>query len=74
MHLLALSIDISHYLALVGNPSLLFLDEAISDALDLRSDWIESIIVILDPIFLFLDKCSFKFIPIMINETVTILA
>ena len=67
VHLLAFSVDIGDYLAFVSNPSLLLLDEAVSNALDLCAYRVQSIVVVLDPILLFLDERRFEFIPIPIR-------
>ena len=76
MHLLALTVDIGNDLPLVRNPGLLFFDQTICDALDLRPDRIQSIVMILDPVLLFLYQSSLKFIPTpsihqLINLSVT---
>ena len=63
VHLLALPVDIRNYLPLIGNPRLLLLDQAVCDALDLRTDRVQSIVVVLNPIFLLLHDGSFKLIP-----------
>ena len=54
VHLLALTVNIRDDLALIGNPSLLLLHQAIRDALDLCPDRIESIIMILDSVLFLL--------------------
>ena len=63
MHLLALAIDISHDLSFVRDSRLLFFHKAICDAFDLGTNRVESIIMILDPVLLLLNDCSFKLIP-----------
>ena len=63
MHLVAFTPDLGDDLLLVGDPRLLLLDEPVSDALDLGTDWIESIIVVLDSVTLFLLNSSLKRIP-----------
>ena len=65
VHLLAFSVDIGHYLAFVGDSSLLLFDKAVGDALDLRTYRVESIVVILDPVLLLLNERSLEFIPTM---------
>ena len=54
VHLLTFPVDICHNLTLIGNSSLFLFDESICDSLDLRSDWVQCVIVILDSIFFFL--------------------
>ena len=54
VHLLTFPVDICHNLTLIGNSSLFLFDESICDTLDLRSDWIQCIVVILNSIFFFL--------------------
>ena len=68
MHLLALTVDISDDLPLIGNPSLLLLDQAICDAFDLGSDRVERIVMVLNSILLFLNDGRFKLIPIDIYQ------
>ena len=63
MHLGALTVNICNYLPLVGDSGLFLLDQAISDALDLCSDGVQSVVVILDPILLLLDQSCFEFVP-----------
>ena len=64
MHLFALLVDFSHDLLLVGDSCLLLLDQAISDAFELGSHWVEAVFVVLDSVFLLLNYGLFKFIPI----------
>ena len=68
MHLLALTVDISDDLPLIGNPSLLLLDQAICDAFDLGSDRVQCIVMVLNSILLFLNDGRFKLIPIDIYQ------
>ena len=63
MHLVALSFDLILNVLLIRNPGLFLLHKPISDALNLSSDWVQSIIVILDSVLFFLDDGTFKFIP-----------
>ena len=63
VHLVAFSIYVCHDLLLVRNPSFLFFNETFCDSFDLSSDWVKSLVMVLDSVFLFLDDCSFKFIP-----------
>ena len=69
MHLLALTVDISHDLSFVGDSCLLLFHETISDALDLGTNRVKSIIVILNPVFLLLNNRSFELIPLDIHKT-----
>ena len=73
VHLLALTIDVSNDLPLVRNPGLLFFHQTIRDTLDLRSNWIQSIVMVLDPVLLLLDQSRLKLIPTSpsINLSVT---
>ena len=68
MHLLAFTVDISDDLPLIGNPSLLLLDQAICDAFDLGSDRVQCIVMVLNSILFFLNDGRFKLIPIDINQ------
>ena len=63
MHLLTFTVDICHYLPFIGDSGLFLLHQAIRDALDLCSDRVESVVMVLDPIFLLLDQCRFEFVP-----------
>ena len=63
VHLLALTVDVSNDLPLVRNPGLLLFHETIRDALDLRSNRIQSIVMVLDPVLLLLDQSRLKLIP-----------
>lgn len=67
MHLLALTVDICNDLPLIGNPRLLLLDQAICDAFDLGSDRVQCIVMVLNPVFLFLNYGCFKLIPANID-------
>ncbi len=63
VHLVTFTVDVCHDLLLICYPCLLLFHKTFCDTLDLRSDWVESIIVILDSVLLFLDDCGFKLIP-----------
>ena len=63
VHLSALTVDVGHDLLFVGDASLLLLNESVSDAFDLRTDRVQSIIVVLYAVsFLLLDS-SLELIP-----------
>ena len=64
MHLIALTIDVRHDLLLIGDTGLFLLDETVSDAFDLCTDWVEGVVVILDAVLLFLLDCCLEFIPV----------
>jgi hypothetical protein len=63
MHLIAFPIDISNDFLFVRDSRSFLLDKTISDSFHLRTDRVQSIVVILNSIFLFLNDSSFKFIP-----------
>ena len=63
MHLIALAVDVGHNLLLVGDTSLLLLDETVRDAFDLGTDRVQGVVVVLNTVLLFLlDRCL-EFIP-----------
>ena len=64
MHLLALTVDVSNDLPLISYACFLLFHEPVSDAFNLGTDRVQSIIVILDAVsFLLLNSC-FKLIPV----------
>jgi len=63
MHLVAFPFDLVDNVLLVGDPRLLLFDQAISDALNLRADRIECIVMVLDSIALFRLNSSLELIP-----------
>ena len=63
MHLGALTVDVGHDLLLVGDASLLLLDESVCDAFDLGTDWVQGVVVILYTVSFFLLDGSLELIP-----------
>ena len=68
MHLCALTVDVGYYLLLIRNTCLLLLDETICDSFDLSANWVQSIVVVLDAISLFLLNSRLELIPIQVKE------
>ena len=63
MHILALGVDVSHDLLLVGNPSPLLLDDAVCYSLQLGSDGVQVVVMVLYSVLLFLLDSFFEFVP-----------
>ena len=67
MHVFALCVDVSHYLLFVGNPRLLLLDDAVCYSLQLGSDRVQVIVVVLYSVLLFLLDGLFEFVPVAVS-------
>ena len=66
MHVFAFSVDVCHYLLLVGNPRLLLLDDAVCYSLQLGSDRVQVVVVVLYSVLLFLLDGLFEFVPVTV--------
>ena len=70
MHLGTFLVDVGNDLLLIGDASSLLFYKTICDTFDLSSNRVQSIVVVLNSILLFLDNSSFKFIPNADNTAV----
>ena len=68
MHVFAFSVDVCHYLLLVGNPRLLLLDDAVCYSLQLGSDRVQVVVVVLYSVLLFLLDGLFEFVPVTVSD------
>ena len=68
MHILALGVDVSHDLLLVGNPGPLLLDDAVCYSLQLGSDRVQVVVMVLYSVLLFLLDSFFEFVPVTVSD------
>ena len=67
VHILALGVNVGHDLLLVGNPGPLLLDDAVCDSLQLGSDRVQVVVMVLYSVLLFLLDSFFEFVPVTVS-------
>ena len=68
MHVFAFCVYISHYLLFVCDPRLLLLDDAVCYSLQLGSDRVQVVVVVLYSVLLFLLDGLFEFVPVTVSD------
>ena len=67
VHILALGVNVGHDLLLVGNPGPLLLDDAVCDSLQLGSDRVQVVVMVLYSVLLLLLDSFFEFVPVTVS-------